>query len=205
MDKILTPIGRTSWVSVFGDGDEEEKGEAKYKMTLMLPQNKAALESLGLNPAQEKKILKEVEAFIETIQKECKDLAKSRFQKKWENSRWDPVLDGDEKKSSFEANENFWLLRAKTKFKPKIAKPRATDGFITDGDDDDKDGFYPGCWARCFMSLYSYDFQGKKGIGFGLGGIQKAYNDERFEGSGDVFDSDIEELNDTDGDFGDLT
>ena len=150
MEKILTPVGRTSWVSVFGDGDEKEQGEAKYKLTLMLPQNKAALETLGLNPAQTKKHLKEVEDFIKLLQGECSELAKSKFQKKWESTRWDPVIDGDEKKDSFEANENFWLLRAKSKFAPKVTKPRATDGFITDGDDDQKDGFYSGCWAQCF-------------------------------------------------------
>jgi len=204
MEKIQTPIGRVSWAFVFGEGDEQEEGPSKYKMTLMLPQNKAALESLGLNPAQEKKTLAEVEKFIAKLQSECKELAKATFKKKWENTRWDPVLDGDEKESSWEGYKNFWLLRAKSKYPPQVTKPKATEGFITNGDDDEKTGFYSGCWARCFISIFAYDFKGKKGISLGLGGIQKAYNDERFESGGDKFDSDIEELNETSADFGDL-
>ena len=207
-----SPIGRVSWAFVFGDGDEKEKGPSKYKLTLMLPKNKKAISHLGLNPAQQKKLLRETDEFVALIREESEELAKANFKKKWGSTRHDPILDGDDKAESFAGNANFWLIRMKTKFKPKVSSPKKSDGYITDGNEDDKDGFYSGCWARAVTSLYTYNTDGNAGVAVGLGHIQKAYNDEPFGSSGgDEFSEDIEELdidesdfNDDDGDIDDI-
>lgn len=194
METIQSPIGRISWPFVFGAGDEQEDGPSKYKVTLMLPKNKEAFKTLGINPAQAKSLLKQVTEFVEVIRAEGEAAAKAQFKGKWSKSRHNPVLDGDEKAEKWEGNANFWLLRCKTKYKPKVGKPKAEDGLITDGDIDEQTGFYPGCWARVAVSLYTYNVKGKTGVGLGLSYVQKAWNDEAFQTGGFEFEDDIEEL-----------
>ena len=197
-----SPIGRVSWAFVFGAGDDGENGAAKYKLTLMLPKHKDAIKHLGLNPAKVKALLREVDEFVELIREQAEESAKGRFKTKYTTSRFDPVIDGDEKADSFAGNANFWLLRMKTKFKPKVSAPKKSDGYITDGNDDEKDGFYSGCWARVQTSLYTYDTDGNRGVAVGLGHIQKAWNDEPFATGGAEFEGDVEDLDIDESDFG---
>lgn len=199
METYNSPIGRISWAFVFGEGDPDADTPAKYSITLMLPKNKKAIQHLGLNPAQQKKILVETEAFVAQIRQEGETMAKAQFKKGWEGTRWNPVLDGDEQ--TWDGNANFWLLRAKTKFKPKVSQPKKSDGLIVDGDEDPLTGFYSGCWARAVLSLYKYANKSNKGIALGLGFVQKAYNDEAFTSGGVEFDDDIEDLEPDQDDF----
>lgn len=193
-DAIASPIGRVSWPFVFGDGDPKAQGPSKYGLTLMLPKNVKAFKTLGINPAKAKQIVASVEEFVEQVREQAEALAKAKFKNKWQNTRYDPVLDGDEKVESWDGNANFWLIRCKTKFKPKVRQPKAEDGFITDGDDDPQKGFYPGCWARVAINLFTYNVGGNQGVGIGLASVQKAWNDDPFQMGGYEFDDDIEEL-----------
>lgn len=205
-DSIKTPIGRTSYAFLHGEGDPKEKGACKFKATLMLPKSTKQMAGLRLSDEKKKAWLKEINDFIKHIRTETKDLATGSFRKKAESSkcRWDLVLDGDEYAEAFEGNKGFWLIRMKTKFKVKIAKPKRADGNIEDGNDDERDGFYSGCWARFFINLYTYDVDGNFGVGAGLVGCQKAFNDEPLSsGASAEFDDDIEELDDDEDAFDD--
>lgn len=192
MEQTTTPIGRASWVFIHKEGDEKEKGPAKYKLTLMLPKNREAIKHLGLPKAKEEAWLEKVEDFVKIVRKDSKKMCQGKWEKKWDQARFDPVLDGDDKVSSFEGNANFWLLRAKTKFKPKLLAPKKADGQLEDGDTDPSTGFCAGCWCRIALSSYLYDVDGNKGVGLALGFVQKAYKDEEFSAGGITPEDDID-------------
>ena len=201
--KFLSPVCRASWVFLFEDGDPKEESESKFKLTLMIPKNAKACASLRVDPARVKAMVDAGAAFKKEVEAHCTSLAKERFKETWAKARWNPFIDGDEEAHKFEGNANFWLLRTKSMFKPEVAKARAADGNIAEGDASDT-GIYSGAWCRAFFTPYTYDNKGKKGVSLGLGGVQKAYNDERFGGSKDKFVDDIEELPPEDGEFENL-
>lgn len=201
--KFLSPVCRASWVFLFGDGDLMEESVSKYKLTLMIPKNAKACASLRVDPARVKTMVEAGAKFKAEIEAHCTALAQDNFEDGWKKVRWNPLIDGDEESHKFEGNANFWLLRAKSKFKPEVSKARAADGNIVEGDASDT-GIYSGAWCRAFITPFPYDIKGKKGVSLGLGGVQKAYNDERFGGSKDKFADDIEELPPEDGEFENL-
>jgi len=204
-DKITSPIGRLSWVFIHKEDPKQKPNDAaKYKLTIMLPKNEAALASLGLNPKQNKAILAEVEQFKKEFEKEAMTVATAKFKAKAKATRWNPMLDGDDEKLSatWEGNKGFYIIRCKSKFQPTVIdrhkKPIECD--------DNPEGLYSGCWARIHLSLYPYDVDGNKGVAAGLGFfIKKIANDEAF-GKGanadDAFDDDLDdELDMDDGEF----
>lgn len=189
MDITQTPIGRISWPAVFGDG-EEENGTKKYKITLMLPKNHAAFKGIIPKPRQ-LKLLKEVKKFVTELRRQSEALAKAQWKKNYKNTRYDPVIDGDDE--SWEGYHNFWIIRPKSTFKPTITSPKKGK-LIVEGDEDEVTGFYPGCWARGVITLYSYSNANGKGVSLGLGNIQKAWNDETFQTGGHEWEDDIEDM-----------
>lgn len=44
----------------------------------------------------------------------------------------------------------------------------------------DASEFYGGCWAMASVSCYGYDTAGNRGVGFGLGNLQKTRDDKAF-------------------------
>ena len=202
-DRILTAIGRTSWVFLGDEGDPKETGPNKFKLTHMLPKNVEAVKSLGLNSAQQKSIVADAKKCKESIEAQCMAMAKAKFKDSWESSRWNPIIDGDTKAAKQPINKNFWLIRAKTQYQPKIRNADDTE-FVDPNDSDVQSGFYTGCWARCFIEPYAYSVSGNEGVAVGLGGVQKAYNDEKFqmveeESFGGIVDKQPEAV-----DFGDV-
>jgi len=198
-EKIQSPFGRVSWPFVFGEGDPQATGEAKYTMTLMVPKNKEAYATLGLNPQQRDTLLRKANEFIMSFKQKCELAAQAKFGTSWKDVRWNPIIDGADKAEKMEINKHFWLLRMKTKFKPKVQAPKAEDGFIADGNEDETDGFYAGCWARCNMNIYCYNQPSNKGVAIGLGAIQKAYTDDPFtQGAANQFDGDVEDIQEDD-------
>ena len=178
-DRILTSIGRFSWAYMASEGDPKESGPNKFKCTLMLPKTLDAVASLGLNPEQSKALLAEAKKCKAEIEAAAKAMAEAKFED-LDNVRWNPVLDGDKKAKKQPANKGFWLVRSKTQYQPAITNPEG-DGKIDPEDTDIQTGFYNGCWGRVFVQPYTYSVNGNDGVALGLGSVQKAYNDERFQ------------------------
>lgn len=202
-DNISTPIGRLSWCYIFSeDPRQKPNDDNKFKVTLMLPKNKKALETLGLNPKQEKAILADVETFIKESREFSAEKTRAKFGSKWKGKRWDPILDGDSEKNiaASENNANFWLVRVKTKYKPTVVDKDLND-ILTD---DSPEGLYSGCWARLKLGWYTYDGE-NSGFSYGLGyHIKKVANDEEFKGgqsAEEAWDDDVEDLDIEDADF----
>lgn len=202
---IETPLARLSWVFIFREDPNMEAGDDfKWRMTMMFPKNAKALKSLGTNKVQTAKILADVEVFRKEIQAMGKDLAEARFGAKWNKKRWDPMLDGDALVDSFEGNADFWLLRVKTKFEPRVSDK---NGVAIDSQDA-PEGLYSGCWARAFLGAYAYEAKTNAGVSCGLGKIiRKIANDEEFTSGGDSedpeFSDDLDDLDIDDADFDD--
>jgi len=182
--EITTPIGRMSWLYIHNEDPKQKEGDdKKHKLTIMLPKNAKALESLGVNKKQAQAMLKEVEIFKKEFEAEAMEVGKARFKNKVLGTRWNPLLDGDDPKvlASFEGNANFYIIRAKTKFMPTVIdknkNPIETD--------DCPEGIYSGCWGRVKLSLYAYGVDGNNGVGAGLGFfIKKIANDAQFPTGG---------------------
>jgi Protein of unknown function (DUF2815) len=48
----------------------------------------------------------------------------------------------------------------------------------------DKQDFYSGCYGRASINFYAFNTSGNKGIGAGLGNLQKMGEGERLSGGG---------------------
>lgn len=193
--EITSPIGRLSWVYVFEKNKKDKDSDKPARsLTIMLPKNEKALESLGLNKKQSAGMLAEVAQFKEEFEAEAMKVATAKFKAKAKATRWNPMLDGDSDKNtaSFEHNANFWLIRCKTYLDVKVIDKKK-DPII---DQEYPHGLFSGCWARVKLSLYTYDVDGNKGVAAGLGFfIKKIANDEEFKGGAsaeNAFDDDDE-------------
>ena len=200
---ISTPVGRFSWCYIFSeDPKQKPKDDQKYKVTLMLPKNKKALASLGLNPKQEAAVLKDVEVFVKETKEFAAEKSRGKFGAKYKGKRWNPILDGDSDQNiaASENNANFWLIRTKSKFKPTVVD-RNMNPITTD---ENPEGLYSGCWGRLKLGYYCYDGE-NAGFAFGLGfHIKKVANDEEFAGgqsAEEAFDDGVEDLDIEDADF----
>lgn len=60
---------------------------------------------------------------------------------------------------------------------------------------------YSGCYANVCVNFYPYAYQGKKGVGAGLGPIQKVADGEALGGSTPTADSCFSALGDASGSF----
>jgi hypothetical protein len=85
-----------------------------------------------------------------------------------------PFRDGDEKEG-LAGYAGMTFVKASTKFKPDLVDK---DRQPIIGEDE----FYAGCWARCSLTAYAYDFQGNKGVAFNLHNVQKLQDDDPFVG-----------------------
>lgn len=84
----------------------------------------------------------------------------------------EPILDGDESEAKREELIGKFYINAKAgKYKPGLCDAQRQD--ITDEAE-----FYPGCWARAVVTIYSWKYMGKCGISVNVRNIQKIRDDE---------------------------
>lgn len=170
--KIRTPAFRVSFPYLFEPKPGPDGKNPKYRMTLLFPKN------------TDLSILKEA----------LKDSIKERWGDKAPKGLRNPIRDGDEK--SLDGYEDHFFINVTSTMKPDIIARNGAE--ITAGDIDD-DGFYAGCYARCTLSVYSYDKAGNKGVAFGLQNVQKLAEGEPFSGRTKAKDDfEIEETDESD-------
>jgi len=102
-----------------------------------------------------------------------------------------PVLDGDE--SDREEHKNMFYVNGKSgKYRPGLVDQNKQDIV-------DESEFYPGCFARATISLYAWEYLGKKGISVNVRNIQKLRDGEPLIGrisAADEFDQVTNEAED---------
>lgn len=175
--KVVTGKVRFSFVFLF-EPQQEESGEAKYKVTLLIPK-------------KDKKTLKKIEAAIEA----AKEIGKS---KKWggkiPKNLKNPLKDGDaEEFEDYPENAGHWIIRTTSNKQPGIVDEDRNE--ILDNSE-----LYSGCYGRASITFAPYNWEGtSKGVGAYINGVQKLEDgDPLVEGH---FDADVDFADDDDDDL----
>lgn len=114
------------------------------------------------------------------IQKAMDEESVKRFKKKIKDlpdNIKKGIRDGSEKADMAGYGEGTKFASLTTKMKPGTV--------LLDGSDGSAEDFYPGCWCRATVTVYSYDNKGK-GVAVGLMNIQKIKDGERLDSRTDA-------------------
>ena len=161
MGKLVTGKVRFSYANVF-EPRETIGGDSKYSVMLLIPKS----DSVTYN-----RIMDEIN---KTLQ-ESIDVFKGVMTS---NPKL-PVHDGDGLKQSGEAYgpecKGHWVLTASSKDTPEVVDAQCNP-IISRTD------FYSGCYGRASLRFYAYNQSGNKGIGCGLGNVQKLEDGQPLDG-----------------------
>lgn len=148
-EMVLTPVFRLSFPVLKEAKAFEDKGEAKFSLTMIFPKAEdiSAIKR-AVNDALHKKW---------PNAKTADDVARMRIR--------NPICDGDEKVEEWgESYKDAIYIRASTMLRPemldKFRKPL------------DPDSFYAGCFCRAVIHAFAYDTKGNRGVTVGLDGVQ---------------------------------
>lgn len=154
MATIVTGEVRFSYVNVFMPRANEDGGEAKYSVTLLIPKTDATT----------------FQAFQNGIQQALQEGVSSTFGGQMPARPAIPFYDGDGVRPNGEPfNEEakgHWVITASSKQKPEVVDSNVQPIL-------NQSEFYSGCYGRASVRFYPYNKAGKKGIGCGLGNVQK--------------------------------
>lgn len=162
--KIRTPAFRVSFPNVFEPKPGPDGKNPKYRMTLLFPKD------------TDLSVLKEA----------VKDVIEERWGKKVPKGLRNPIRDGDEK--ALDGYADHFFLNVTSLQPPQIVQSDEHGRVPIDNGNQDPDGFYAGCYARCTLTVYAYDKAGNRGVAFGLGNIQKLEEGEPFSGRSSAAD-----------------
>lgn len=168
LTRVMTGKVRLSYVNVFKPRAAQAGQEEKYSCTILVPKTdlktKAAIDA-AINAAIEKGVtgcwngVKPPKPAI-------------------------PIYDGDAARPSDGAEfgpecKGHWVFTASAKvdYKPGIVDVNAQPII-------DQSELYSGCYARVSVNFFPYAMSGKKGIGCGLGNIQKLADGEPLSSAG---------------------
>lgn len=115
---------------------------------------------------------------IKEIRNHVEELKKSKWTKV-PKIQWPIIRDGDDEER--DGYENHWVIRAKTKIRPKVLNQLMKE--VTSEED-----FFSGCYAKAVISFSTYDKGVNKGVCCWLHGLQKTKEGEPFVSSVDVDD-----------------
>ncbi|MCI8396178.1 MAG: DUF2815 family protein [Clostridia bacterium] len=160
-NKFVTGKVRFSYVSVFEPKDLG--GELKYSTVILIP--KTDVDTYNRLMAEIDRVTQEAVA--------------TAFGGITPTNLAIPVYDGDGLKPSGEAYgtecKGHWVLNAKTSAAPEVVDASCNPII-------NKNEFYSGCYGRASLSFYAYNRNGNKGIGCGLGNVQKLEDGQPLDG-----------------------
>ena len=162
----VTVRGRLSYVHVFKPHASVPGAEEKYSTTILVPKNDV-----------------ETKQKIDAAIKAATELGVSE---KWNGVKPptvpNPIWDGDGVKQNGEQFgpecKGHWVFTAsaKAEYPPQVVDRRVQPIL-------DQSEIYSGCYANVAVNFFPYLFAGKKGIGAGLGNIQKIKDGESLAGT----------------------
>lgn len=159
---LVTGKVRFSYANVF-EPKEMPNGEEKYSVTLLIPKS---------DNTTYQKIMAEIN---KCLQESITSVFKSVMPA---NPRL-PIYDGDglrESGGEFGPEcKGHWVITAKSNTAPEIVDANCQP-IIS------KNEFYSGCYGRASLRFYAYNQNGNKGIGCGLGNVQKLEDGQPLDG-----------------------
>ena len=174
--KVITGKVRFSFVNIFEPKEDNNGGNPKYSVTLLIPKSDTAT------------LTKIKEAMAEARENFCKRNGATALPQKPNHT----LHDGDGVRDSGDPYgpecKGCYVITVSSKQKPVIV-----DSFrnpITDPGE-----VYSGCYGRAAINFYGYNANGKKGISAGLLSIQKLHDGDPFGtvGSAEDFADDFED------------
>ena len=181
--KVITGKIRFSFVNIFEPKENNNGGDPKYSVTLLIPKSDTATLS------------KIKEAMAEARENFCKRNGATALPQKPNHT----LHDGDGVRDSGDPYgpecKGCYVITVSSKQKPVIVDSFRNE--ITDPAE-----VYSGCYGRAAINFYGYNSNGKKGISAGLLSIQKLHDGEPFGtvGSADDFADDFKDEDDILGD-----
>lgn len=161
----VTVQGRLRYPNVFKPRSVTPGGEEKYNTTILIPKT-------DTNAKQ-------------AIDKALKEAENAGMSGKWNGAKPpvvpNPVWDGDGVKANGDPFDDVckghWVITANAKadYPPKVVD-RTLQPVMNQSE------IYSGVWANVAINFFPYAFAGKKGIGAGLGNIQKVKDDQALAG-----------------------
>ena len=145
--KVVTGKTRLSYANIFEPRAAAEGQEPKYSVSIIIPKSDT-----------------ETIAAISKAVEEAKEQGKAKWGGKIPANLKLPLRDGDEDRPDDEAYANSYFINANSTRKPEIV-----DRF---GNRDLGRTMLLGCYARVSLN-YAFNASGNRGIGCGLGNIQK--------------------------------
>lgn len=160
---IVTGEVRFSFVNIFEPRAGQNGGDPKYSITILLPKSDIATKQM----------------IDREIQNELQNGISTKFGGTMPAMPAIPIHDGDGARPSGEPFgeecRGCWVFTASTKQKPEVVdenrQPILTQTQV-----------YSGCYGRVSLRFFAYNQAGKKGIGCGLGNVQKLRDGEPLNG-----------------------
>lgn len=153
--RVITNLVRFSYANVFEARAMKQGQDPKYSVAVLIP--KKDKETLNL------------------IKQACEVAADKKFGSKKSGRLKMPLRDGDEEKPDDDAYVGCYFLNATSKTRPTIVD----EGLSPIMSQDD---FYSGCYGRIAINFFGYDVDGGKGVGCGIGNIQKLKDGDKLSG-----------------------
>lgn len=162
--RVVTGDVRLSFVHLFTPRAHQNGGEPKYSVTILVPKS---------DTATKQRIDQAIEAAIG-----------EGIQKRWGGIRPPiiaiPVYDGDGTRPSDgmpfgDECKGHWVFTASNKYPPQVVDQQLNP-IINQSE------VYSGMYARVSVNFFPYAVSGKKGIGCGLGNVQKVADGEPLSG-----------------------
>ncbi len=156
--RVVTGKVRLSYAHVHEPKAISPGQDPKYSVSIIIPKSDTAT-------------LNAVKAAIE----EARENDKDKWGGKIPANLKIPLRDGDEDRPEDEAYADSYFMNANSNHKPEIVDLHGNKDL---GPDD----VYSGCYARVSVNFFGYNHSGNRGIGCGLGNIQKIDDGERLGG-----------------------
>lgn len=165
--KVTTGKIRLSYANLF-EPKSINGGDLKYSVSVIIPKS-------------DKDTLKAIKEAVD----EAKEVGKTKWNGKIPANLKTPLHDGDTDRPDDEAYENSYFVNANSNNKPGVVDQNVQP--ILDATE-----VYSGCYARVTLNFFAFNTSGNKGVGCGLGNVQKIADGEPLGGmtrAEDDFDS----------------
>lgn len=160
---IVTGEARLSYVNVFEPRSNQNGGEPKYQVTVLLPKSDTVTKA----------------AIDREIQAELQNGVATKFGGQMPAMPAIPIHDGDGVRPNGEPFgeecRGCWVFTASSKQRPEVVDENCQPILSATS-------VYSGCYGRVSIRFFAYNQAGKKGIGCGLGNVQKLRDGEPLGG-----------------------